>query len=139
MSRYQCAYLRDHVALNSLTQHGDRFVELENIQWAELVTMAERSWRAGAGKRAPCGLKPWNAEVMVRVLLLKRLDSLSDEQFEYQLRDSLSILCYVLLGLDYAVQDRGAIWLYANQLVKSDVAQSCLLHSTANLPNEVCW
>jgi IS5 family transposase len=107
-----------------LTQQGDRLVELsKHIVWAPLVTVAESIWRAGADKKAPCGPKPWTAEVMVRVLVLKRLYNLSDEQMEYQLRDRLSFLRFVRLGLGDAVPDSRTIWLYADQLAKADGAR----------------
>ena len=100
MSMNQYTFFGDHAALESLTQHGDRLVELsKHIRWAALVTVAEKIWRAGADKKAPCGPKPWSAEVMVRVMVLKRLYNLSDEQMEYQLRDRLSFLRFAGLGL----------------------------------------
>jgi IS5 family transposase len=124
MSLNQYTFFGDHAALESLTQQGDRLVELsKHIDWAPLVTVAESIWRAGADKKAPCGPKPWCAEVMVRVLVLKRLYNLSDEQMEYQLRDRLSFLRFVRLGLGDAVPDSRTIWLYADQLAKADGAR----------------
>jgi len=124
MSMNQYAFFGDHAALESLTQHGDRLVELDrHIQWAPLVAVAEKVWRTGADKKAACGPKPWDAEVMLRVLVLKRLYNLSDEQMEYQLRDRLSFLRFVRLGLGDAVPDSRTIWLYADQLAKADGAR----------------
>jgi IS5 family transposase len=124
MSLNQYTFFGDHAALESLTQQGDRLVELsKHIDWAPLVTVAESIWRAGADKKAPCGPKPWCAEVMVRVLVLKRLYNLSDEQMAYQLRDRLSFLRFVRLGLGDAVPDSRTIWLYADQLAKADGAR----------------
>ena len=124
MSMNQYTFFGDHAALESLTQHGDRLVELSKyIRWEPLVTVAEKIWRAGADKKAPCGPKPWAAEVMVRVLVLKRLYNLSDEQMEYQLRDRLSFLRFAGLGLGDAVPDSRTIWLYADQLAKADGAR----------------
>ena len=38
MSQNQYTFFGDHIALESLTQHGDRLVELDkHIQWAGLV------------------------------------------------------------------------------------------------------
>jgi len=124
MSQNQYTFFGDHFALESLTQHGDRLVELDkHIQWAGLVVVAEKIWRAGAEQKAPCGAKPWDTEVMVRVLVLKRLYNLSDEQLEYQLRDRLSFLRFVRLGLGDAVPDSRTIWLYAERLAKADGAR----------------
>jgi len=124
MSTNQYTFFGDHVALESLTQHGDRLVELDrHIQWEPLVAVAQKIWRAGAEKKAACGPKPWSAEVMLRVLVLKRLYNLSDEQMEYQLRDRLSFLRFARLGLGDAVPDSRTIWLYADQLAKANGAR----------------
>jgi len=124
MSMDQYTFFGDHAALESLTQQGDRLVELDrHIQWAGLVAVAKKIWRAGAEKKAPCGPKPWDAEVMVRVMVLKRLYNLSDQQMEYQLRDRLSFLRFAGLGLGDAVPDSRTIWLYADQLAKADGAR----------------
>ncbi|MBP7142506.1 MAG: hypothetical protein KBA71_11410 [Opitutaceae bacterium] len=81
MGTNQYTFFGDHVALESLTQHGDRLVELDrHIQWEPLVAVAQKIWRAGAERKAACGPKPWSEEVMLRVLVLKRLYNLSDEQ-----------------------------------------------------------
>ena len=94
-----------------------------HIQWAPLVAVAEKVWRAGAETKAACGPKPWDTELMLRVLVLKRLFNLSDQQMEYQLRDRLSFLCFVRLGLGDAALDSRTIWLYADQLAKVDGAR----------------
>lgn len=124
MSTNQYTFFGDHVALESLTQHGDRLVELDrHIQWEPLVAVAQKVWRAGEERKAACGPKPWAAEAMLRVLVLKRLYNLSDEQMEYQLRDRLSFLRFARLGLGDAVPDSRTIWLYGDQLAKANGAR----------------
>jgi transposase, IS5 family len=121
MSLSQYTFFGDHAALEALSQHGDRLVELDrHIKWGVLVEVAEKIWRAGNEKKAACGPKPWSAEVMLRVLVLKRLYNLSDEQTEYQLRDRLSFQRFAGLGLGGAVPDSRTIWLYTDQLAKAD-------------------
>lgn len=124
MSGMQYTFFGDHAALEALTQKGDRLVELDrHITWAPLVAVAEKIWRAGSDKKATCGRKPWRAEMMLRVLVLKRLYNLSDEQTEYQLRDRISFQRFVRLGLGEEVPDSRTIWLYADQLAKADGAR----------------
>jgi hypothetical protein len=121
MSNNQYTFFGDHAALESLTQHGDRLEELDShIKWPQLVAVAEKIWRAGTDKKAACGPKPWATEVMLRIMVLKRLYNLSDEQVEYQLRDRLSFLRFVQLGLGDSLPDSRAIWLYADQLAKAN-------------------
>jgi len=124
MTPYQYSFFGDHRALEALTQAGDRLVELDRyIDWAPLVAEADGIWRAGAQKKAACGARPWNSELMLRILLLKRLYNLSDEQMEYQLRDRLSFLRFVGLGLGECVPDSRTIWLYGEALAKADGAR----------------
>lgn len=90
-----------------------------HIQWEPLVAVAQKIWRAGAEKKSACGPKPWSAEVMLRVLVLKRLYNLSDEQMEYQLRDRLSFLRFARLGLgDSAVHADSA---YVGEKIAADL------------------
>lgn len=120
----QYTFFGDHAALESLAQSGDRLVELARyIDWAALVAVADRVWRAGAEKKAPCGPKPWSSEIMLRVLVLKRLYNLSDEQAEFQIRDRISFQSFVGVGLGASVPDSRTIWLYADQLAKADAAR----------------
>jgi IS5 family transposase len=124
MSINQYTFFGDHQALESLTQAGDRLLELDrHIEWASLVKVADGIWRANADQQAPCGPKPWESEIILRVLVLKRLYNLSDEQMEYQLRDRLSFLRFVRLGLGDAVPDSRTIWLYGDRLAKADGAR----------------
>lgn len=124
MSMEQYTFFAGPGALEALSQKGDRLVELDrHINWLALVELADRVWRAGAEKKAACGPKPWSSEIMLRVLVLKRLYNLSDEQAEYQLRDRYSFQRFVGVGLGEAVPDSRTIWLYTEQLAKADGAR----------------
>ncbi len=125
MSQDQITFFGEHRALEALTQAGDRLAELEkHIHWEPLVEVAEKVWRAGAEKKTGRGPKPWPADVMLRVLVLKRLYNLSDEQTEYQLRDRLSFLRFAKLGLGENIPDSRTIWLYSEKLAKADGART---------------
>ncbi|TAG27758.1 MAG: IS5 family transposase [Verrucomicrobia bacterium] len=124
MNSIQHTFFGDHAALEALSQHGDRLVELDrHIKWEPLVAVAEKIWRGCKEKKAACGPKPWATEIMLRVLVLKRLYNLSDEQTEYQLRDRLSFQRFSRLGLGEAVPDSRTIWLYADQVARGDGAR----------------
>ena len=123
MSNNQYTFFGDHAVLESLTQQGDRLVELDrHIKGPQLV-VAEKIWLAGADKKAACGPKSCATEVMLRIMVLKLLYNLSNEQVEYQLRDRLSFLRFVQLGLGESVPDSRAIWLYADKLAKANGAR----------------
>jgi transposase, IS5 family len=120
----QYTFFGDHLALEALSQAGDRLEELDRrIDFAPLIDVADKIWRHTRADRDARGRKPWSSEVMVRVLLLKRLYNLSDEQTEYQLRDRLSFLRFAGLGLGSPVPDSRTIWLYNELLAKADGAR----------------
>jgi hypothetical protein len=85
MASSQYTFFGDHIALKALTQAGDRLVELDrHVDMQSLVAVADGIWRQStAPAKGPGGRKPWSSEVMLRVLLLKRLYNLSDEQTEF--------------------------------------------------------
>jgi IS5 family transposase len=56
---------------------------------------------------------------MFKVLVLQTLYTLSDEQIEYQIRDRLSFLRFVGLGLHEPVPDAKTVWLFREQLTKA--------------------
>jgi transposase, IS5 family len=122
----QYTFFGDHNALEALTQQGDRLVELDrHIQWGALVDVADKIWRGTRSSNTiSCGPKPWSSEVMLRILVLKRLYNLSDEQAEYQIRDRLSFMRFVKIGLGDSVPDSRTIWMYSNQLAEANGARS---------------
>src|ERR1700731_4643972 len=58
-----------------------------------------------AARKSPAGRKPWDEVVIFKALVLQALYNLSDDQAEYQLRDRLSFMRFLGLGLDDAVPD----------------------------------
>ena len=120
---HQYTFFGEHKALEALSQKGDRLEELDrHIDFAPLVEIADRIWRPATAK-GPGGRPRWSSEVMLRVLLLKRLYNLSDEQTEFQLRDRLSFLRFVRLGLGDEVPDSRTVWVYNETLKKADGAR----------------
>ncbi len=62
------------------------------------------------------GRPPYPTEVMVRILVVKRLHGLSDEQTEYQLLDRRSFLRFCGLEHSANVPDRTTIWHFENRI-----------------------
>ena len=62
------------------------------------------------------GRPPYPTAVMVRILALKYLNNLSDEQVEYQLLDRMSFQRFCLLSDSANVPDRNTIWHYQQRL-----------------------
>jgi IS5 family transposase len=58
---------------------------------------------------------------MFKAIVLCELYNLSDEQFECQLRDQLSFMRFLCLGLEDRVPDATTVWQYREQLAQAGV------------------
>lgn len=65
------------------------------------------------------GRPPYDPVMMFKVLVVQALYSLSDDAAEYQLRDRLSFMRFLGLGLGDRVPDAKTIWLFREQLVRA--------------------
>ncbi|CCD02809.1 transposase-like protein DUF772 [Azospirillum brasilense] len=67
-----------------------------------------------------------DAVMMFKILVLQALYGLSDEQAEYQVRDRLSFMRFLGLGLSDRVSDRKTIWLFHEALVTAGAMEGPL-------------
>jgi transposase, IS5 family len=65
--------------------------------------------------------------------VLQTLYTLSDEQTEYQLRDRLSFMRFAGLALHDTVPDGKTIWLFREQLTRSEEDRRALEHLNEEL------
>ncbi len=71
------------------------------VPWEDFRPRLEAAWRKpAADRKSPAGRKPWDAVVMFKAIVLCALYNLSDDQVEYQLRDRLSFMRFLGLGLE---------------------------------------
>ncbi|MBI4184235.1 MAG: transposase, partial [Proteobacteria bacterium] len=82
-----------------------RAVDFELFR-AELEAALARSDRAKGGR------PPYDAVLMFKVLVLQTLYTLSDDRTEYQVRDRLSFMRFLGLGLHDPVPDAKTVWLF---------------------------
>ena len=61
--------------------------------------------------------------LIFKALVLQALYNLSDDQAEYQVRDRLSFMRFVGLGLEDAVPDAKTLWLYREALTKAGAVE----------------
>jgi transposase, IS5 family len=115
----------------SLDAKPDPLVALNRlIPWEEfrpqLVAALEKAGlRATAETRkSAAGRKPVDAIVMFKVLILQSLYNLSDDNAEYMIRDRLSFMRFLGLGLEGTVPDAKTIWLYREALAKDETAKA---------------
>ena len=79
--------------------------------------------RSEVDRKSPAGRKPWDEVLIFKVLVLQALYNLSDDQMEYQLRDRLSFMRFVGLGLEDAVPDAKTLWLYREALARAGAVE----------------
>ena len=104
-----------------LDAKGDPLVALNAlVPWGDFRLRLEAVWRRPSGERkSRAGRKPWDAVVMFKAIVLSALYNLSDEQLEHQLRDRLSFMRFLGLGLEDPTPDATTIWLYREHLVRA--------------------
>ena len=86
----------------------------QHIDFAELAALVDGLLERGDRRKG--GRPAYPTEVMVRVLILKRLYNLSDEQMEYQLLDRMSYQRFCLLQDAMNIPDRNTIWRVAQRI-----------------------
>ena len=79
--------------------------------------------RAEDDRKSAAGRKPWDEVLIFKALVLQALYNLSDDAMEYQLRDRLSFMRFVGLGLEDAVPDAKTLWLYCEALGKAGAVE----------------
>ncbi len=65
------------------------------------------------------GRPPYDAVLMFNILILQTLYTLSDDATEFQIRDRLSFMRFLRLGLEDPVPDAKTIWLFREQLIRA--------------------
>jgi transposase, IS5 family len=107
--------------LEAISAKGD---PLELIK----VTVAWESFRAEIEavtrpkpeeRKSSAGRKPYDAILMFKILVLQTLHNLADEQLEYLIRDRLSFMRFLDLGLEDPVPDATTVWLFREALAKA--------------------
>lgn len=114
----------------SLDAKGDPLVALNQmVPWESfrprlLAALQAADQRATAATRkSPAGRKPCDEVLIFKVLVLQSLYNLGDDRVEYQIRDRLSFMRFLGLGLHDRVPDAKTIWLYREALAKTDAVR----------------
>ena len=110
----------------SLDAKKDPLAELDAVvPWEDFRAALELVWRKpDAERKSRAGRKPMDAMLMFKTLVLAALYNLSDDQIEYQIRDRLSFMRFLGLGLDGRVPDAKTVWLYREALAQAGVTEA---------------
>src|SRR6056297_1248504 len=109
----------------SLDAKRDPLVEIDAVvPWEEFRPALEAVWRKlDTERKSRAGRKPMDAIVMFKTLVLGALYNLSDDQIEYQVRDRLSFMRFLGLGLEDRVPDAKTVWLYRERLARAGLVE----------------
>jgi hypothetical protein len=105
----------------SLDAKKDPLLEIDAVvPWEEFRPALERIWRKpDADRKSRAGRKPIDAVLMFKTLVLSALYNLSDDQIEYQVRDRLSFMRFLGLGIGDRVPDAKTVWMYRDALAQA--------------------
>jgi len=105
----------------SLDAKKDPLLEINSVvPWEDFRALLERVWRKpDEDRKSRAGRKPIDAVLMFKTLVLSALYNLSDDQIEYQVRDRLSFMRFLGLGLGDRVPDAKTVWLYREALAQA--------------------
>ncbi len=103
--------------LEGISRVGDPLERLgAEIPWESfrpvLRKVGEKERKSAAGR------KPFDGVMMFKALVLQSLYNLSDDQVEYQVRDRLSFMRFLGLGIEDPVPDATTLWRFREALVE---------------------
>lgn len=121
MAHGQRGFFDDTECLARLTQLGDPLVKLNQvIDWEMFRPTLESCLRRS--KSAKGGRPPFDSVLMFKILVLQRLNNLSDDRMEYLITDRFSYRRFLNLELSDKVPDAKTIWKFRNDLSQAGAA-----------------
>jgi IS5 family transposase len=118
--------------LRQLSAAGDPLERLAAVVDFEIFRPdLDKALRRSSRERG--GRPPMDAVMMLKVLVLQALYGLSDEAAEYQVRDRLSFMRFLGLGLGDRVPDRTTIWTFREQLTRTGAIEALFARFDAAL------
>ena len=106
--------------LAELSAKGDDLERAERACRFRAVPTGVGSGGSARADRSKGGRPPFDHVLMFKVLILQAMHSLSDERCEYLIKDRLSFMRFLGLGLADAVPDANTIWTFREALKKAE-------------------
>src|SRR3954462_6662015 len=95
------------------------------VPWEDFRAQLRAVWRKPDEERkSAAGRKPWDEIVIFKTLVLQALYNLSDDQVEDQIRDRLSFMRFLGLGLEDRAPDATTVWLYREKLAQAGLVEA---------------
>jgi IS5 family transposase len=121
--------------LRELSEAGDPLERLLAVIDFE-VFRADLDAALRRSDRRKGGRPPLDPVMMFKILVLQALYGLSDEAAEYQVRDRLSFMRFLGLGLGDRVPDRTTVWLFREALVAAGAIDAMFARFDAELKRQ---
>ncbi len=107
---------------DQLSKLKDPLVELNRvIDWnlfADLL--AETTTKP---RKSAAGRKPFDRVMLFKMLVLQRMNNLSDDRLEYQVRDRLSFMRFLRLDMTGVVPDAKTMWAFREELKENHLME----------------
>ena len=98
-----------------LDQIGDPLLNIaELLDFKALTARVDKA--VPRGDRSKGGRPPYPTEVMIRILVIKKLYNLSNDQMEFQLLDRMSFKRFCGLTDSRTIPDATTIWVFENRI-----------------------
>src|SRR3954463_11610394 len=104
------------------------------VPWEDFRAQVSVVWRKPEEERtSAAGRKPWDEIGIFTTLVLQALYNLSDDQLEDQIRDRLSFMRFLGLGLADRVPDATTVWRYREKLAQAGLVAALFEAFNAHL------
>lgn len=128
----QRGFFDENDRLEEISNLGDPLEKLNMIiGWEGFRRPLEKAFKKE--KKGLGGRPPYDYVMMFKILVLQRLYGISDAQTEYQIKDRLSFMRFLGLGLSDKIPDEKTIWLFRENLVKAKIIDSLFYRFTGQL------
>jgi IS5 family transposase len=115
-----------------LSDAGDPLEKLNAVvPWEVFRKPLAKALKRSDGAKG--GRPPYDAVLMVKIMVLQALYSLSDDQAEFQIQDRLSFMRFLGLGLGDRVPDAKTIWLFREHLTQARAVDHLFAHFDKHL------
>jgi hypothetical protein len=108
---------------DKLTNMGNPLERLSNVIDFEMFRGELELSMLNHDKKNSAGAKPYDVVMMFKIVVLKRLYNLSNEQAEYQINNRLSFRNFLGLSSGDRVPDARTIWLFQDRLIKGNLEE----------------
>ena len=119
----QYAFFDEEKRLNKLSKLGDKLEQLnEIVNWEIFVPVLDAA--IPREKNNPKGGRPpYDSLLMFKILVLKRMNGLSDGEMDYMINDRLSFMRFLGIKVTDTIPDANTIWTYGELLSGSEAGK----------------